>query len=171
MRKTILLCSLLFIAVLADAQKLPKTLDDLRPFIGLDCSRLEKLMKKKNYVYQGADNDDKKGPFTWKMYDADRDDDNWHDIYLICNDEKVLGVAFEDFTEADYSKILDDLKANGYKKTVNQKMIVRAGLERVDLWVSGDKKWQVKIDYKLMMNKQSLQEITLSTNEIGWNLD
>ena len=160
-----LLCSLLFIVVFAGAQKLPKTLDDLKPFIGLDCAKLEKLMKKKNYVYQGKDNDDKKGSFTWKMYDADTDDENWHDIYLICDDLKVVGVAFEDFTEGDYSKILSSLKANEYKKTVDGK----GGLERVDLWVSRDEKWSVKVVYGVY-NKAKPNEITIATG-IKWGFE
>ena len=165
MKKIILLCSLLLIAFLADAQKIPKTLDDLRPFVGLECSNLEKLMKKKNYIYQGKDNDDKKGTFTWKMYDAGTDDENWHDIYLICDDKKVVGVAFEDFTEADYSKILSYLKSNEYKKTVDNK----GGLERVDLWVSRDEKWSVKVVYGVY-SKEKPTEITIATG-IKWGFE
>jgi hypothetical protein len=165
MKKTILLCCLLFIVVFADAQKLPKTLDDLKSFIGLESSKLEKLMKKKNYIYMGKDNDLERGPFTEKMYDAARDDDNWHDIYLTCDDEKVVAVTFDDFTEADYSKILSYLKSNEYKKTVDSK----GGLERVDLWMSRDEKWSVKIEYSVY-SKEKPSGITISTG-IKWGFE
>jgi hypothetical protein len=165
MKKTMLLCSLLLLAFFVRAQKLPKTLDDLKPFIGFDCSKLEKLMKKKGYLYQGKDNDDKKGSYTWKMYNADTDGDDWHDIYLICDDEKVVGVAFEDFTKGDYAKILSYLKSNEYKKTVDSK----GGLERVDLWVSRDEKWSVKVVYGIY-SKESPSEITITTG-IKWGFE
>lgn len=173
MKKSMLLFSFFFVNAIVFAQNSPKTLDDLKAFIGIDCATLEKQMKQKNYVYMGKDNDEKKGPFTWKMFDADTDDDNYHDIYPICNSERVVGVSFEMFTEDDYSKILDYMRANGYKKTVSRKMVVNVGSERVDLWVSADKKWQVKVDYdlKVVSDAITLTEITLSTSAVNWGLD
>jgi hypothetical protein len=99
------------------------------------------------------------------MYDADTDGDDWHDIYLICDDEKVVGVAFEDFTKGDYAKILSYLKSNEYKKTVDSK----GGLERVDLWVSRDEKWSVKVVYGIY-SKESPSEITITTG-IKWGFE
>ncbi|MDB5207094.1 MAG: hypothetical protein JWR72_2169 [Flavisolibacter sp.] len=160
MKKTILFCSLLLTALIVHAQEVPKTLDDLKPFIGLDCSKLEKLMKKKGYIYEGKEEDDISGPYTWKSYTSEESD-----VIPICDNEKVVGVCYEDFTASDYAKILSYLKSNEYKKTVDSK----GGLERVDLWVSRDDKWSVKVVYGVY-SKEKPNNVTITTG-IKWGFE
>lgn len=159
------------------SQKAPKTLADLSQFIGLDCSRVKSQMDKKGYSYD-ADYDESEAGFTWKSFDSksfEYKKPGYHEITLICDDddEKVIGVEYEFFTETDYANIVTKLRSDGFKKTISGKRTVNIGLEKADLWVSPNKKFQVRIDYSGFIGEEpkKADKVTISTDVINWGLD
>ncbi|HUC80690.1 MAG TPA: hypothetical protein VMR70_07215 [Flavisolibacter sp.] len=149
-------CLSILFATIVQAQERVKTIDDLKYYIGYSASEIVNVAKKKGYVAYSPEDDEKKGSFVYKLFMGEA-----YDIEIITNGGKVIGATGEDFTREDYVKILAYLKNNNYKKTVSEEQ-PRAGGERVDIWVSSDGKWKVRVDY-IITSKDEPTSITLST--------
>lgn len=164
MKKILTLLSFVFCLLNAKAQQRVKTINDLKYYIGYSNSEIQDIAKKKGYVGYFKDDDEKNGPFTHKLFMGEE-----YDLEIICDSEKVIGAAGEDFTANDYANILSNLKNNGYTKTIDEKMIVNAGFDRADLWVSSDGKWKVRIDYSVNA-KEAPHKVTL-TNGLKYGFE
>jgi hypothetical protein len=85
--------------------------------------------------------------------------------------EPCGGVSYPDFTPEGSKKIIDKLSSQGYKKTIDAAMVFNVGLNRSDLWVSNDGKWQVKVDYKIIYKTIDINNITISIDIIDYGFE
>lgn len=168
MKKLITICLLLTTIFNANAQKQEfisysrtATIEDLKGFIGIKTAGLEKEMKKRGFPIYNKNEDGTIAQFSYKYF-YDHEDE---EMELIIDKNAVIGVGYEGFTASDHYHILKYFEDWDWVKTINEKMIVKVGLERTDLWVSEDKKWKVRIDYLKGGSgmKNTITKITLTS--------
>ena len=169
MKKLITICLFITATVNIIAQDRPMSIEDLKGFVGYNKIGIEKKMIKMGFPHYNANEDEKKGPFIYKYFDSEE----WGEMKLIINENTVIGAGYDDFSPSEYSNILEYFKIFDWIKTVDEKMIVNVGLERIDLWVSEDKKWKVKVDYQVGFAgmKNTITDITLSSNELRYGFE
>lgn len=140
------------------------SLKDLQAFVGKKSSGMNKIAKE--YGFRKTDDDlREEGYLIWhpfsKTVNADGDE-----IYIelaVDNDEKmIVAITIEDFDENTYPALLNELKAAGYKKKEDSKMLVNVGAERADLWISKDGQWRVLVEYNALFGKEKPNSITYS---------
>lgn len=166
MKKILTFCFISIVYFSVNAQQRPMIIENLKAFIGLNSNEIGTKMKKYGFPRYEPNYDETNGPFVFKSYFGNEE---FGEMILIFLDDKVVGASYP-FTLSDHSHFLRSFEVFDWEKTVDEKMIVNVGLERVDLWISDDKKWKVKIDYLKGFSslKDEITNVTLTTNVVEY---
>lgn len=138
MRKTLFFILFLLFSINSNSQDKPITVPKLKEFIGFSQSKVESLLKKKNYFLDEKYVDD--SGYNHEFYN-DEDYNNEIDIFFV--DNITSGAGIETLSIKEYEDIIAWLKLNKfYLKTKGN-----IGTERQDLWESDDENWRLVVDY------------------------